>query len=66
MGALIEIDYRNGEIVQGGVEIQPMSQERRHGGVRLGDDPLIFLKLDLDRMVEEVMGELQRGKGGLD
>ncbi len=40
-----------------------MSEERRHGGVRLGDDPLIFLKLDLDRVVEEVMGELQRGKG---
>ena len=50
-----------GKSAMGG--IQPMSQERRHGGVRLGDDPLIFLKLDLDRMVEEVMGELQRGKG---
>ncbi len=51
-----------GKSARGG-EIQPLSQERRHGGVRLGDDPLIFLKLDLDRMVEEVMGELQRGKG---
>ncbi|MCH8039128.1 MAG: hypothetical protein IH977_02135 [Nitrospinae bacterium] len=37
MGSLIGIEYRNGgRVQQGAVEIQPMSQERLHGGGKPG------------------------------
>ncbi len=36
MGSLIGIGFRTGGRVQGGVEIQPMSQERLHGGGKQG------------------------------